>query len=104
MAQRMEIILVEDVDGDTGDDTVAFQLDGAEYEIDLSRANATALRSTIETWSAHARKLAGRDADERPQLPGRGPSPIDHDRIQAGPPERIGAASTGSHLEDPRRP
>lgn len=48
MAQRVKIVLIDDVDGATAEETVAFQLDGAEYEIDLSRANSAALRSTIE--------------------------------------------------------
>lgn len=62
MAQRVEIVLVDDVDGGTADETVAFQLDGSEYEIDLSRSNAAKLRSTIEKWSVHARKVRGRSA------------------------------------------
>lgn len=62
MAQRVRIDLIDDVDGGTADETVAFQLDGTEYEIDLSRPNAAALRSTIETWSTHARKVKGRAA------------------------------------------
>lgn len=62
MAQRVEIVLVDDVDGGAADETVAFQLDGSEYEIDLSRSNAADLRSTIEKWSIHARKVGGRSA------------------------------------------
>lgn len=73
MAQRVEIVLVDDVDGGTADETVAFQLDGSEYEIDLSRSNAADLRSTIEKWSIHARKVGGQPArrTKRTQL---GPS------------------------------
>ena len=35
MAQRVQIILEDDYDGGTADETVSFALDGAEYEIDL---------------------------------------------------------------------
>ena len=36
MAQRVQIILEDDYDGGSADETVSFGLDGAEYEIDLS--------------------------------------------------------------------
>lgn len=57
MAQRVKIDLIDDLDGGAADETVAFQLDGLEYEIDLSKANAAALRSAIEKWSTYARKV-----------------------------------------------
>lgn len=57
MAKRVRIDLIDDIDGGTADETVAFQIDGSEYEMDLSRANAAALRSTIEQWSPYARKV-----------------------------------------------
>lgn len=59
MAQRVKIDLIDDLDGGAADETVAFQLDGSEYEIDLSTANAAALRSAIEKWSTYARKVGG---------------------------------------------
>lgn len=61
MAQRVEILLIDDVDGGAADETVAFGLDGAEYEIDLSASNAANLRASIEKWSAHARKAERRN-------------------------------------------
>jgi hypothetical protein len=60
MAQRVQIILEDDYDGGTADETVSFALDGAEYEIDLSSKNATGLRDTLAPWVAHARKIGGR--------------------------------------------
>ena len=47
MAQKVKIILVDDLDGGSADETVRFGLDGVSYEIDLSADNAvrTALRS-----------------------------------------------------------
>ena len=47
MAQRVQIILEDDYDGGEADETVSFALDGAEYEIDLSTANATELRNAL---------------------------------------------------------
>jgi Lsr2 len=60
MAQRVQIILEDDYDGGTADETVTFSLDGAEYEIDLSSKNATGLRDALAPWVAHARKIGGR--------------------------------------------
>jgi hypothetical protein len=60
MAQRVQIILEDDYDGGTAEETVSFALDGAEYEIDLSSKNATGLREALAPWVAHARKIGGR--------------------------------------------
>jgi Lsr2 len=60
MAQRVQVILEDDYDGGTADDTVSFALDGAEYEIDLSKENQSALRAALSPWVSHARKTGGR--------------------------------------------
>jgi hypothetical protein len=60
MAQRVQIILEDDYDGGTADETVSFALDGTEYEIDLSAKNAAGLREAISPWLGHARKTGGR--------------------------------------------
>ena len=60
MAQRVQIILEDDYDGGSADETVSFALDGAEYEIDLSSKNATGLREALAPWVSHARKIGGR--------------------------------------------
>ena len=39
---------------------MSFSLDGVSYEIDLSAANAEALRDAIAPWVGHARKVSGR--------------------------------------------
>ena len=60
MAQRVQVILEDDYDGGTADETVTFALDGAEYEIDLSSENAGKLRDELAPWIGHARKTGGR--------------------------------------------
>ena len=60
MAQRVQVILEDDFDGGTAEETVSFALDGAEYEIDLSAENAAGLRDALAPWLAHARKTGGR--------------------------------------------
>ena len=62
MAQRVQIILEDDYDGGEADETVSFSLDGAEYEIDLSSANAAELRNALAPWLSHARKVVAVDA------------------------------------------
>lgn len=59
MARKVQVLLVDDLDGGTADDTVAFGLDGANYEIDLSAKNADALREELARYVGAARK-AGR--------------------------------------------
>ena len=59
MARKVQVLLVDDVDGSTADETVSFGLDGAHYEIDLSADNAAAFRDALAGYVAAARK-AGR--------------------------------------------
>lgn len=56
MAQRVRVLLIDDIDGGEGDETVAFSLDGTSYEIDLSERNAKRLRQQLEPFVASARK------------------------------------------------
>jgi hypothetical protein len=66
MAQRVNIILEDDIDGSEADETVSFALDGATYEIDLSSANAAQLRDSLATYIGHARRAGGRRGAGRP--------------------------------------
>jgi hypothetical protein len=59
MAQKVNIILVDDLDGGSADENVKFGLDGVNYEIDLSAANAAELRSSLERFVGAARKASG---------------------------------------------
>ena len=59
MAQKVNIILVDDLDQSDAEETVSFGLDGATYAIDLSGANATALREALAPYVAAARKESG---------------------------------------------
>ncbi len=59
MAQKVNIVLVDDLDGTEATETVAFALDGSSYEIDLNDANAAALREALGGYVGHARKVTG---------------------------------------------
>ncbi|MEV3927621.1 histone-like nucleoid-structuring protein Lsr2 [Actinomadura coerulea] len=56
MARKVEVLLVDDVDGEDADETVTFSIDGTSYEIDLSKKNAAKLRSGLEPFVTSARK------------------------------------------------
>ena len=60
MAQRVNIVLVDDLDGGNAEETVRFGLDGSSYEIDLSATHAKDLRTALEPFVAVARKSATR--------------------------------------------
>jgi hypothetical protein len=60
MAQKVQVILVDDVDGGPADETVSFSLDGVRYEIDLAARRASDLRAAMEPWVAHARRVGTR--------------------------------------------
>ena len=62
MAQKVLVQLVDDLDGTSSQDvtTVLFGLDGVNYEIDLSDANAERLRESLQEFVDSARRTGGR--------------------------------------------
>ncbi len=60
MVKKTQIVLVDDLDGGPADVTVRFAVDGAEYEIDLSEANAAALRDALSPYTDKARRTSRR--------------------------------------------
>ena len=56
MAQRTQVLLIDDLDGSSADETVAFGLDGSAYEIDLSAKNANQLRKSLASYVSSGRK------------------------------------------------
>ena len=59
MAQKVSIVLVDDLDGTEATETVSFGLDGTNYEIDLTDANASDLRDAVSGYVGHARTVTG---------------------------------------------
>ncbi|MFI8854738.1 Lsr2 family protein [Streptomyces sp. 891-h] len=62
MAQKVQVLLVDDLDGGEADETVTFALDGKAYEIDLTTANADKLRSALEPYLKNGRRTGGRSS------------------------------------------
>ncbi|MFI1286618.1 MULTISPECIES: histone-like nucleoid-structuring protein Lsr2 [unclassified Streptomyces] len=60
MAQKVQVLLVDDLDGGEADETVTFALDGKTYEIDLTTANAEKLRGLLDPYAKGGRRTGGR--------------------------------------------
>lgn len=60
MAQRVHVVLEDDIDGSEAVETVSFALDGVSYEIDLSKAHSQDLREALSSWISAARRVGGR--------------------------------------------
>jgi hypothetical protein len=60
MAQKVNIILVDDIDESEAVETVSFGLDGSSYEIDLNEKNAKKLRDALAPYVGSGRKVTGR--------------------------------------------
>ena len=51
--------LIDDLDGGEAFETVSFALDGASYEIDLSKKNAAAFRKSLVRYTNAGRRQGG---------------------------------------------
>lgn len=79
MAQKVQVVLVDDVDGGEAVETVTFGLDGVSYEIDLSEDNASEFREAIAAWVGHARRVGGRSTSSRRRSTGTKPARAESD-------------------------
>ncbi len=59
MAQKIQTLFVDDIDGSEAEGTVRFGLDGTDYEIDLSVTHSEELHKALAPYIAHARKVGG---------------------------------------------
>jgi hypothetical protein len=59
VAQKIQVILEDDIHGGPAEGTVKFSLDGANYEIDLNEENASSLREIFQPYVENARKAGG---------------------------------------------
>src|SRR3954447_15937537 len=65
MAQKVEVRLIDDLDGEAADETVSFAIDGTEYEIDLSSEHALELRKSVGAFVGAARRVGRVGAGRR---------------------------------------
>lgn len=57
MAQKIHIVLEDDLDGSEATETVTFGIDGTSYEIDLNDKHAAKLRDVLAPYVGHGRKV-----------------------------------------------
>jgi hypothetical protein len=69
VAQKIQTVFIDDLDGSEAEGTVRFGLDGAEYEIDLNADHARALRDALSRYVQAARRAGG--GARRPARSGR---------------------------------
>jgi len=69
VAQKIQTLFIDDLDGSAAEGTVRFGLDGAEYEIDLNAEHAKALRDALSGYVSAARRAGG--TAKRPARGGR---------------------------------
>jgi hypothetical protein len=55
VAQKVQILLEDDLDGSPATETIPFALDGKAYEIDLNEKNAVKLRTSLQKFVSAAR-------------------------------------------------
>ncbi|MFJ5220528.1 Lsr2 family protein [Streptomyces sp. NPDC088354] len=59
MAQRVQVLMTDDIDGTEGAETIGFGLDGISYAIDLGEENAAKLRDALAPYVGAARRQRG---------------------------------------------
>ncbi|MEO7586713.1 MAG: Lsr2 family protein [Arachnia sp.] len=59
MARKVQMILLDDLDGSEAKRTVTFALDGKGYEIDLNESNLDKLSEALAPFVEKARKTTG---------------------------------------------
>jgi hypothetical protein len=74
VAQKVNIVLIDDLDGSEAEETVSFGLDGTSYEIDLNKKNAAALRDALAGYVGNARKVSASRRGRRSAATSVGPS------------------------------
>ncbi len=59
MAQKIQTLFIDDLDGSEAEGTVRFGLDGTEYEIDLNAQHAQDLRKALARYVSAGRRAGG---------------------------------------------
>jgi hypothetical protein len=59
VAQKIQTLFIDDLDGSDAEGTVRFGLDGSEYEIDLNAKHAQQLRDALARYVGAARRVGG---------------------------------------------
>ena len=102
MAQKIQTLFIDDLDGTQAEGTVRFALDGAHYEIDLNTVHAKELRTTLARYTEAGRRSPAPPGDQ-PGTPARPPRTGSAPRRYATGPKRTTLTSknaAGSRRRD----
>jgi len=69
VAQKVQTLFIDDIDGSAAEGTIRFGLDGTDYEIDLNGEHAEQLRDALAAYVKAGRRASG--ASRRPARGGR---------------------------------
>jgi hypothetical protein len=83
MARKVEVQLIDDLDGSQAEESITFALDGITYEIDLSKKNATKFRRNLEPFVNAAQKLGRLPSHRVTAGRSRGSAKVDREQNQA---------------------
>jgi Lsr2 len=59
VAQKIQTLFIDDLDGTAAEGTVRFGLDGTDYEIDLNAGHARELRDALARYVDAGRRVSG---------------------------------------------
>jgi hypothetical protein len=82
MAQKIQTLFIDDIDGGAAEGTVRFALDGTDYEIDLSSQHSDELHTELRKYVEHARKAGGHARRTARGASRRGSSAIDTAKVR----------------------
>ena len=93
MAQKIQTLFIDDLDGGEAEGTVRFGLDGTEYEIDLNAEHAQALRDALARYIRAARRAGLKSTGAREWAKAQGIEVKDRGRVPAELVARFEAAT-----------
>jgi sRNA-binding protein len=73
VAQKVQTLFIDDLDGSAAEGTTRFGLDGTDYEIDLNAGHAQQLRDALAAYIKAGRRVSGNT--RRPARSGRQGAP-----------------------------
>lgn len=66
MARKVQVQLIDDMDGSQADESITFAVDGQGYEIDLSSEHAQEFREALAKWVAAGRRVRSTSGSSKP--------------------------------------
>lgn len=68
MARKVEVSLIDDMDGSVAAETVKFGVDGLHYEVDLSAEHAKELRNSLSAYIKAGRRATPFSAEDAAEI------------------------------------